>query len=44
MIGAYIAANFAVGLGAKFVRYILLTVIIFASLKFIGVYEMLGLI
>ncbi|MDM8160529.1 sulfite exporter TauE/SafE family protein [Labilibaculum sp. K2S] len=44
MIGAYIAANFAVSLGAKFVRYILLTVIIFASLKFLGVYEMLGLI
>ncbi|MUP37462.1 sulfite exporter TauE/SafE family protein [Labilibaculum euxinus] len=44
MIGAYIAANFAVSLGAKFVRYILLAVIIFASLKFLGVYEMLGLI
>ncbi|PKQ65485.1 hypothetical protein BZG02_00310 [Labilibaculum filiforme] len=44
MIGAYIAANFAVSLGAKFVRYILLAVIIFASLKFLGVYEMLGLL
>ncbi|WP_461636868.1 sulfite exporter TauE/SafE family protein [Labilibaculum euxinus] len=44
MIGAYIAANFAVSLGAKFVRYILLAVIIFASLKFLDVYEMLGLI
>lgn len=43
MIGAYIAANFAVSWGAKFVRYILLIVIVFASLKFIGVYEMLGL-
>ncbi len=44
MIGAFIAANFAVSLGAKFVRYILLAVIVFASLKFLGVYEMLGLI
>ncbi|WP_372750890.1 sulfite exporter TauE/SafE family protein [Labilibaculum sp.] len=44
MIGAYIAANFAVSWGAKFVRYILLAVIIFASLKFLGVYEMLGLL
>lgn len=44
MIGAYIAANFAVSWGAKFVRYILLAVIVFASLKFIGVYEMLGLL
>lgn len=44
MIGAYIAANFAVSWGAKFVRYILLAVIIFASFKFLGVYEMLGLI
>ncbi|MGQ1908377.1 sulfite exporter TauE/SafE family protein [Marinifilum sp. RC60d5] len=44
MIGAYIAANFAVSWGAKFVRYILLGVIVFASLKFIGVYEMIGLI
>jgi len=43
MIGAYIAANFAVSWGAKFVRYILLGVIVFASLKFMGVYEMLGL-
>lgn len=43
MLGAYIAANFAVSWGAKFVRYILLAVIIFASLKFLGVYEMLGL-
>ncbi|MBN2595830.1 MAG: sulfite exporter TauE/SafE family protein [Marinifilaceae bacterium] len=44
MIGAYVAANFAVSLGAKFVRYILLLVIIFASFKFLGVYEMFGLI
>lgn len=43
MIGAFIAANFAVSWGAKFVRYILLGVIIFASLKFLGVYEMIGL-
>ncbi|WP_321280587.1 sulfite exporter TauE/SafE family protein [Marinifilum fragile] len=43
MIGAYIAANFAVSWGAKFVRYILLGVIVFASLKFLGVYEMIGL-
>jgi uncharacterized membrane protein YfcA len=38
MIGAYIAANFAVSWGAKFVRYILLGVILFASMKFIGLY------
>ncbi|MPQ46035.1 TSUP family transporter [Marinifilum sp. N1E240] len=44
MIGAYIAANFAVSWGAKFVRYILLGVIVFASLKFMGVYEMLGIL
>lgn len=41
MIGAYIAANFAVSWGAKFVRYILLAVIVLASLKFLGVYEMI---
>jgi len=39
MIGAYIAANFAVSWGAKYVRYILLAVLILASLKFLGVYE-----
>jgi len=43
MIGAYIAANFAVSWGAKFVRYILLGVIVFASLKFMGIYELLGI-
>lgn len=41
MLGAYIAANFALSLGAKFIRYLLLGVIVFASLKFLGIYEYL---
>ncbi len=39
MAGAFIAAKFAVNWGVKFVRYILLIVIIFASVKFLGLFE-----
>ena len=39
MAGAFIAAKFAVNWGVKFVRYILLIVIIFASAKFLGLFE-----
>ncbi|MFA8436578.1 MAG: sulfite exporter TauE/SafE family protein [Marinifilaceae bacterium] len=39
MIGAYVAAHFAVSWGAKFVRYILMGVLVFASVKFLGVYD-----
>ena len=40
MIGAYIAVHFAVSWGAKFVRYILLGVIIVASIKFLGLFDL----
>ncbi|MCK4631396.1 MAG: sulfite exporter TauE/SafE family protein [Bacteroidales bacterium] len=39
MAGAFIAAKFAINWGVKFVRYILLIVIIFASVKFLGLFE-----
>jgi len=39
MAGAFIAAKFAVNWGVKFVRYILLIVIIIASAKFLGLFE-----
>ena len=39
MAGAFVAAKFAVNWGVKFVRYILLIVIIFASVKFLGLFE-----
>jgi uncharacterized membrane protein YfcA len=39
MAGAFIAAKFAVNWGVKFVRLILLIVIIIASAKFLGLFE-----
>lgn len=41
MLGAYIAANFAVSWGAKFVRYILLVVLVASALKFIGAFTLI---
>ena len=41
MVGAWIAAHYAVSWGARFVRYVLMAVIVFASLKFLGVYDYL---
>ncbi len=41
MLGAYIAANFAVSWGAKFLRYVLMVVLVLAALKFIGVFDWL---
>jgi len=39
MIGAFIASRFAVSWGAKYVRYILLGVILLSSLKLLGVFD-----
>jgi len=39
MIGAFIASRFAVSWGAKYVRYILLGVILLSSLKLFGVFD-----
>ncbi len=39
MIGAWFATKFAVSWGAKYVRYILMAVIIVASIKFLGVFN-----
>jgi len=39
MLGAFIASRFAVSWGAKYVRYILLGVILLSSLKLLGVFE-----
>ncbi len=39
MIGAFIASRFAVNWGPKYVRYILLTVILFSAIKFLGIYD-----
>jgi len=41
MIGAWLAVHFASSWGAKFVRYILLFVMVFASMKFLGVFSYL---
>jgi len=41
MLGAFIASRFAVSWGAKYVRYILLGVILLSSLKLLGVFEYL---
>ncbi len=39
MLGAYIASRFAVSWGPKFVRYILLAVILVSAVKFLGIYD-----
>ncbi len=39
MAGAFIAAKYAINWGVKFVRYLLLIVIIIASAKFLGLFE-----
>ena len=39
MAGAYIASKFAVDWGPEFVRYVLLVVLFFASLKLFGVFD-----
>ncbi len=41
MMGAYIATKFAVNLGAKYVRYFVLTVLALASIKFLGLWTLL---
>jgi uncharacterized membrane protein YfcA len=40
MIGAWFGTKFAVSWGAKYVRYILMGVIIVASIKFLGVFDL----
>ncbi len=42
MLGAFIAAKFAVSWGAEFLRYVLMAVLIFAALKFMGVFAWLS--
>jgi len=39
MVGAYLASRFAVSWGPKFVRYILLIVILISAIKFLGIYD-----
>lgn len=39
MAGAFIAAKFAMNWGAKFVRYVLLVVVLIASAKLLGLFE-----
>jgi hypothetical protein len=39
MLGAFVASRFAVAWGAKYVRYILLAVILFSALKLLGVLD-----
>lgn len=41
MIGAFLGTKFAIKKGVKIVRYILLAVIVFASIKFLGLYDLL---
>ena len=41
MIGAWFGTKFAVSWGAKYVRYILMGVIVVASVKFLGVFDLL---
>ena len=41
MLGAFVATRFAVKWGPKAVRYILLIVLAFASLKLLGVFDWL---
>ena len=40
MTGAFVAAKFALNWGAKFVRYILLVILVVASLKLLGVVDL----
>jgi len=44
MIGAYVASRVAVSWGPKFVRYILLGVILVAAVKFLGVFDWIKLL
>jgi uncharacterized protein len=39
MLGAFIATKFAVSWGAKYVRYVLLTILFIASLKLLGIVD-----
>ncbi|MGD9993220.1 MAG: sulfite exporter TauE/SafE family protein [Salinivirgaceae bacterium] len=39
MLGAFVASRFAVSWGPGFVRYILLAVILFSAIKFLGIYD-----
>jgi hypothetical protein len=39
MLGAFVASRFAVSWGAKFVRYILLAVVLISALKLLGVFS-----
>ncbi|MFP4048028.1 MAG: sulfite exporter TauE/SafE family protein [Bacteroidales bacterium] len=41
MLGAWVAAHFAVSWGAKYVRYILLGVILLSSLELLGVFDLI---
>jgi hypothetical protein len=41
MLGAFVASRFAVNWGAKYVRYILLAVILLSALKLLGVFEII---
>ncbi|MRT93108.1 sulfite exporter TauE/SafE family protein [Ancylomarina sp. 16SWW S1-10-2] len=40
MLGAWLGTKFAVSWGAKYVRYILMGVIILASIKFLGIFDL----
>lgn len=42
IIGSYVGTKVALKQGAQFVRYILLTVIVFSAAKFLGLLELLG--
>jgi len=44
MLGAWLGTKFAVSWGAKYVRYILMGVIILASIKFLGVFDLVMMI
>jgi uncharacterized membrane protein YfcA len=41
MTGSFVATRVAVGKGVKFVRIILITVVIVAAVKFLGIYDII---
>ena len=41
MAGAAVASRFATQKGAKFVRYIVLVVLLFAAVKLLGIFELI---
>lgn len=42
-VGAYVGSRFAKKRGAKFIRYVLLIVIIFSAAKFLGAFQFIGI-